>query len=189
MLSPNKTACEQYIERLPVAFAVGLLTGFCGALNQYVVGNAVAWCLDQVAPNWGYTDKLTIFTAGAELEIAMTLAGFLSYGCVYSAIFLFRQGNAMNLLRAYFILGLTGLIGGALGGIIGMLLGVCAPDYYRGVFRAHDVPGFDPLQVGLGLGVSQGIPLGLAAGAVVLIVMTWYNSRKPAGIAAAGELE
>lgn len=47
----------------------------------------------------------------------------------------------------------------SIGGIIGALLGTVAPGYYRSMFRGGHAPDFHPTQVGVGLGVTQGLAL------------------------------
>lgn len=45
----------------------------------------------------------------------------------------------------------------AAGAGIGWVLGTFAPGYYRTVFRCGDSPEFNPVQVGVGLGLTQGL--------------------------------
>ena len=52
------------------------------------------------------------------------------------------------------------LVGGVLGAGIGAALGAMVPSYYRSVFSAGDDPSFDPLSVGIGLGLTQGCVFG-----------------------------
>lgn len=83
----------------------------------------------------------------------------------------------MTLIKALsIILGLTAL-GATLGGIGGYLLGTLNPQYYRGVFRDGHHPEFDPVAVGVGLGVSQWAAGGLVVGTFLVLVLTWYDLR------------
>jgi hypothetical protein len=61
---------------------------------------------------------------------------------------------------------------GAAGGTLGLTLGAGAPAYYRGVFRAADDPGFNPVHVGLGLGITQGLVCGVVVGCVLVLTTT-----------------
>jgi hypothetical protein len=61
--------------------------------------------------------------------------------------------------------------------VIGSTLGQVAPGYYRAVF-ARGEPGFEPVQVRLGLGITQGPIAGLVVGSVVVLSMTWSGSRR-----------
>lgn len=75
----------------------------------------------------------------------------------------------MSVTRGVAIIVVCGACFGAAGGLLGFTLGVVAPAYYRGVFRAGDDPGFEPVQVGLGLGVTQGLICGVFIGSVVVL--------------------
>lgn len=61
----------------------------------------------------------------------------------------------------------------------GCLLGVAVPRYYRAVYRTADREEFNPVEVGLGRGLSQGLIAGLCVGAVVVLAVAWYRSRVP----------
>lgn len=88
-----------------------------------------------------------------------------------------RLGGDMTLKKALLIIvGLTA-VSGALGCLGGFLLGTFNPGYYRGVFGAGDRPDFDPVAVGMGLGLSQWAAGGLAVGVVLVVVLTWYDLR------------
>ena len=66
---------------------------------------------------------------------------------------------------------LGGLIGLGLGGALGAL----APGYYRAMFSRGTDPGFDPLAVGIGQGLTQGVGFGGAAGLVLVALFYWYR--------------
>ncbi|MEZ6058130.1 MAG: hypothetical protein R3C01_15635 [Planctomycetaceae bacterium] len=68
------------------------------------------------------------------------------------------------------------------GSVMGAMIGVVAPDYYRSVFRGGESSDFNPLQVGVGLGVTQGAASGIAISIVVLAILAWRDirSRSPA---------
>ncbi len=63
------------------------------------------------------------------------------------------------------------------GGLIGSTLAQVMPGYYRAVFAAHE-PGFDPIQVGVGLGITQGLIAGLVVGSVVVLAVALSGSRR-----------
>lgn len=67
-----------------------------------------------------------------------------------------------------------GLIGGAAGATLGLL----APGYYRAVIRNGHEPGFDPLQVGIGLGSTQGMLVGIVFAVAILGLQTWSSVRQ-----------
>jgi len=67
---------------------------------------------------------------------------------------------------------------GALGGLfVGMLLGLVVPDYYHAVFGN---PRLNAVQVGAGLGFTQGLGAGIAVGCVVVLAVAISRRRQPA---------
>lgn len=66
----------------------------------------------------------------------------------------------------------------AVGTLIGAGLGSFCPGYYRAVFRDGDSPDFNPLQVGVGLGITQGVACGVATGIVILGILAWKEVRR-----------
>ena len=63
------------------------------------------------------------------------------------------------------------------GGLIGSTLAQVMPDYYRATFAARE-PGFDPVQVGVGLGMTQGLIAGLCVGSVVVLSVALSGLRR-----------
>ena len=63
------------------------------------------------------------------------------------------------------------------GSAIGATIGAVAPEYYRSVFRGGHSPEFNPLQVGIGLGATQGVASGIAISIVVLALLAWRDVR------------
>ena len=86
----------------------------------------------------------------------------------------------MTIARGFLIVVLSGLGFAIGGGLIGYTLALVAPAYYRGVFSSGREPWFDPVQVGLGLGITQGAVCGVIVGSVVVLAVAWYNSRPSA---------
>jgi hypothetical protein len=74
------------------------------------------------------------------------------------------------------IIGMT-VVSGALGCLGGFLLGKFNPAYYRAVFKADERPDFDPVAVGMGLGLTQWSAAGVVLGVVLVLVLTWYDLR------------
>ena len=71
----------------------------------------------------------------------------------------------------------TALIGGMIGLGIGLTLGSLTPGYYRSVFSNGSQPGFDPLAVGIGQGLTQGVGGGTLIGLAIIALFYWYRSR------------
>jgi hypothetical protein len=84
----------------------------------------------------------------------------------------------MTAAKGFLIVVLSAVAFGIGGGLIGYSLGVFAPAYYRGVYRSGQEAWFDPVQMGLGLGISQGAVCGVIIGCVVVLAVAWYSSRR-----------
>ena len=89
----------------------------------------------------------------------------------------------MTVLRGLVITIASGLIGAIAGAGIGCAVGKYAPDYYRTVFRIPPTVDLDPIQTGIGLGLTQGLGAGLVVGLVVVLAVAWHNSRAAASTA------
>lgn len=85
----------------------------------------------------------------------------------------------MTIARGFAIIIASAVGFGSGGAAIGYALARMAPSYYRGVFSNGESPGFDPVQVGLGLGVSQGTVAGLLVGSVVVLAVALSGLRRP----------
>ncbi len=65
-----------------------------------------------------------------------------------------------------------------IGAGIGYGIGVLAPGYYRTVFfRSGREPGFQPVSVGVGLGLTQGTTGGVIVGLAVVALLCWRETR------------
>jgi hypothetical protein len=71
----------------------------------------------------------------------------------------------------------SSLLGSILGLGTGAMIGTIAPGYYRAVFRNGNSADFDPLAVGIGLGMTQGCFLGGVVGLALVAMYYWYRSR------------
>ncbi|MEI8022124.1 MAG: hypothetical protein WCH39_28195 [Schlesneria sp.] len=72
---------------------------------------------------------------------------------------------------------LWGVIFACVGAAIGAAIGTVAPGYYQSIFRNGHSPEFNPLQVGIGLGATQGVASGVAISITVLTLLTWRDTR------------
>jgi hypothetical protein len=88
-----------------------------------------------------------------------------------------RLGGTMTLTKALLLIFGFTAVGGALGCLGGYLLGTYNPAYYRGVFAGGQRPEFDPVAVGIGLGLSQWAAGGLVVGVILVFVLTWHDLR------------
>jgi hypothetical protein len=87
------------------------------------------------------------------------------------------HGEFTSAVRAIVIIIACGVCFGAAGGLLGLTLAVAAPSYYRGIFRAASQPDFSPVEVGLGLGTTQGLIAGLIVGSVVVLSVAISDPR------------
>jgi hypothetical protein len=58
---------------------------------------------------------------------------------------------------------------------LGVFLGLFTPAYYRAVF---DDPRIDALQVGTGLGLTQGLGAGVVIGILIVAIVGWSHRRR-----------
>lgn len=63
------------------------------------------------------------------------------------------------------------------GSATGAMLGTVVPEYYRSLFHGGQSPNFDPVQVGVGLGATQGAASGIAVSILVVALFAWRDSR------------
>jgi len=83
----------------------------------------------------------------------------------------------MTVMRGFIISIISGIGFAAIGGMLGYALGVLAPDYYRIMFRIPTRYEGDLVQLGVGLGLTQGFAAGLLVGLAIVVVVAWYNLR------------
>ncbi len=83
----------------------------------------------------------------------------------------------MTTKTALLIVLLWGIIFACVGSAIGAAIGTVAPGYYQSIFRDGYSPEFNPLQVGVGLGATQGVVSGVAMSIVVLALLAWRDIR------------
>jgi hypothetical protein len=91
------------------------------------------------------------------------------------------EALTMTVARGFAII-LASAVGSAVGGgLLGLALALATPSYYRVVFCIEDDPSFNPVQVGLGLGITQGAVAGLVIGCVVVLAVALSGLRPVAG--------
>tara|TARA_R110002049_G_scaffold305056_3_gene501137 strand:+ start:89733 stop:90083 length:351 start_codon:yes stop_codon:yes gene_type:complete len=88
-----------------------------------------------------------------------------------------RSAAPRRLLWSMAIVFGSSIAGGVLGLAIGATLGYFVPGYYRSVFSGGDLPGFDPMAVGIGQGITQGIILGTGVGIILVALQFWFEHR------------
>jgi hypothetical protein len=84
----------------------------------------------------------------------------------------------MTIARGFTIILLSGFAFALGGGLFGYALAAALPSYYRGTSPSGDQPWFNAIEVGIGLGLSQGLICGLFLGAIIVLAVAWYSSRR-----------
>lgn len=83
---------------------------------------------------------------------------------------------AVTAARVVAIVLVSSFGGGLAGGIMGFLMGTFLPDFYRsGMFGVGGAT--DTVQLGTGLGISEGLGLGFVLGVLVVLVMAFGKRR------------
>lgn len=120
---------------------------------------------------------LPLFVAYSILQFYLLLPAVVTCALAQACCLPLTEGERMTTLRAFLIIAASAAACTALGGLLGYVLGTQAPGYYRSIFAGGDDPRFDPAEVGLGLGVTQGAIAGLVVGIAVVLIVAWYRSR------------
>jgi hypothetical protein len=86
----------------------------------------------------------------------------------------------MSLPKAILIFALSAAVCTAGGALIGFCLGRFAPAYYYSVVPPQPGLPYDPVAVGVGLGLTQGLVAGLCVGGVIVLALaiaTWRRNN------------
>jgi hypothetical protein len=89
-----------------------------------------------------------------------------------------KSGGAMSVQKAFLI-----IIGSAtaftlVGTAVGLFLASVTPSFLRAVVGSGVSPPVDPLEIGIGLGLTVGGLAGIGVGAVVVLSVAWCASRE-----------
>jgi hypothetical protein len=82
----------------------------------------------------------------------------------------------MTITKAILSVGLTALLFGVAGGLVGYGIGRFFPGYYRQVFYIRD-PQVTPEDLGVGLGITQGLMWGIVTGLILVLIIAWKETR------------
>ncbi len=80
----------------------------------------------------------------------------------------------LTILRARLTVLLTAASLAVIGGTVGGMLGLLAPGYYRQVFHLRE--DVTPVELGIGLGVTQGSIWGLIIGLLIVAIIAWKGN-------------
>jgi hypothetical protein len=108
------------------------------------------------------------------------LLGALALSC-WGAYLLLRgvvQGTPMTMRKAMLaVLGST-VVFAMVGLAIGFGLGSLAPNYYRDLYEGGHSPSFNPVAMGIGLGMTQGASGGAMVGIALVWIISWFETRR-----------
>lgn len=83
--------------------------------------------------------------------------------------------NPAPLLWSVVVVFGTAFVGGLIGLGLGAAIGTMLPGYYRSVFSGGSDPNFDPVAVGIGQGLTQGVVFGGITGLLLVGMFYWYR--------------
>lgn len=83
----------------------------------------------------------------------------------------------MNIPKALATVAGTALGFGIAGTALGALLGKIAPSFYHLMFRYRDQPDLEPVELGIGLGLTQGVIWGMVIGTLLVAILAWRETR------------
>ena len=74
-------------------------------------------------------------------------------------------------LKSLAIVWMCAIAGAVVGALAGWVVGAIAPGYYYTVFDVRDGASIDPVQTGVGLGLTQGLIAGFVGGMIMFFVL------------------
>lgn len=76
----------------------------------------------------------------------------------------------MTIQRAFTIIVASGVVLAILGALLGGIIGILFPTYYRAVFNGH-YESFKPAEIGAVLGLTQEVVAGLVVGSIATLAV------------------
>jgi hypothetical protein len=83
----------------------------------------------------------------------------------------------VSLGKAFLVVVASSVVFAAIGGIIGYGIGSYMPGYYRSVFENGSRADFNPVEVGIGQGITQGVVGGAIVGLALVAIVVWRGKR------------
>jgi hypothetical protein len=178
-MSPNTEQVSIVLRGLGVVLFCGLL--FAGG------GGLVADLLNWFAPGYypGVFPGANRGSHASDVGVGTGIIQGLMLGLLVGTVIAvglgwFDQLRAIPVIRALVLVLLCGFACCVVGTLIGYFLGTFHPGYYRSVVSGGRQPDFKPVDVGIGLGCSQGLILGVIVGALVVVgsaCYRWWRTR------------
>ncbi|MFO0985277.1 MAG: hypothetical protein U1E76_26695, partial [Planctomycetota bacterium] len=88
-----------------------------------------------------------------------------------------RGESSMNVVKALATVVGTAVGFGVVGIGIGAFLGKVTPSFLREMLPMRDPAAFDPLEMGIGLGLTNGLIWGLVVGILLVAILAWRETR------------
>jgi hypothetical protein len=79
----------------------------------------------------------------------------------------------VSLRKAFLVVVASAIVFATIGGTIGYVIGTQMPGYYRSVFVNGDRADFNPMEVGTGQGITQGLVGGAVIGLALVAIVIW----------------
>jgi hypothetical protein len=89
----------------------------------------------------------------------------------------YQRRCIMNVIKALATVAAAALAFGAAGMGIGYGLGKVAPGFFRQTLPVRDPATFNPVEIGLGLGLTNGLIWGMVIGLVLVAILAWKEVR------------
>ncbi len=169
---------------------VSTLTGIAIVIGWPIlfaaVGGSVAAALNKFAPDYypGVFPHAVRGDNAASVGVGTGIIQGLMLGVllgIIAAVGLgwFKQLRPLFCAQVTTIIAAVAILFGTAGTLVGYGLGRFVPGYYRGVFadEAGPNPNLNPVDVGIGLGCSEGLLLGAVVGTAVAVFLAWRRSR------------
>lgn len=83
----------------------------------------------------------------------------------------------MNVTKALATVVGTAVGFGAAGMALGVFLGKVAPGFFRQMLPLRDPASFNPVELGIGLGLTNGLGWGLVVGVLLVTIIAWKETR------------
>jgi hypothetical protein len=162
------------------------LLGFCPglfALGGCLVAVGLYWLVPGYYPGIypAWMDYVAIPAAvgqGFLFGLAVGVMLVIGLGC-------FRQLEIAPIARALRLVAICGVLFATIGMGIGFGVGTFNPNYYQKLFNPDKMhQDFRPVDVGMGLGCTEGLVIGLFAGAFAAVGTAWHRKRRARPVAA-----
>jgi hypothetical protein len=148
----------------------------CGGMIATVLNSLLPGYYPGVFPEAGGDRKAAIIgiltgnTQGLLLGVFVGVVMAVGLACVRQLRWSFCRDSLL-------ILAASAIVFAMIGAGAGLAIAMFMPDYYRSVISGGRRPDFNPIDVGTGLGCSQGIIVGVFVGTVLAVAFAGHRWR------------